>query len=113
METVARQLLLLDTALQPPESMGLEQKTKIFMEIYGNSLIRPSTAKYLSVLANDLVKMITDYDYLKGKMGFVSMDVKYKERDYLENLVKFWCGKEEFNIMDCWDRRLRKTLGVR
>ncbi|XP_030767444.1 dynein assembly factor 3, axonemal homolog [Sitophilus oryzae] len=113
METVAKQLLLLYTALQPKESMGLEQKTRVFMELFGNTLVRPYTAKYLSNAANDLIKMITNYDYLKNKMGMVNIDIKYKDRDYIENLVKFWCGKDEFNIIDCWNRRLRKLLGVR
>lgn len=113
METVAKQLLLLVTALQPQAALGLDQKTKVFMELYGNTLIRPYTAKYLTTVANDLVRMVTDYDYMKQKMEFVNMEVKYKERDYLENLVKFWCAKDEFNIVDMWDKRLRKNLGVR
>ncbi|XP_018576816.1 dynein assembly factor 3, axonemal homolog [Anoplophora glabripennis] len=113
MEHVARQLLLLNIALQPPENLGLEQKTKIFMEIYGNTLVRPSTAKYLKSLASNLVKMVTDYDYLKSFMSFINIDIKYKERDYLENLLKFWCGRDDYNICECWDRRLRKSLGIR
>lgn len=113
MENVARQLMLLNIALQPPETLGLEQKTKIFMEIYGNTLVRPSTAKYLKSLASNLVEMVTNYDYLKKIMSFVDVDIKYKERDYLENLLKFWCGQDDFNICDSWDRRLRKNLGVR
>lgn len=113
MENVARQLLLLNIALQPPESLGLEQKTKIFMETYGNTLVRPSTAKYLMSLASNLVRMVTNYEFLRKIMNFVHMEIKYKERDYLENLIKFWCGPDDFNICDSWDRRLRKNLGVR
>lgn len=113
METVAKQLLLLKIALQPQELLGLEQKTKTFMELYGNTLVRPSVAKYLSSSAMQLVKMVTNYEYLNEVMPNVKLTVKYKERDYLENLLKFWCGKDEFNIADAWDRRLRKYLGVR
>ncbi|KAJ8941813.1 hypothetical protein NQ318_006790 [Aromia moschata] len=112
-ESIARQLLLLNVALQPQEALGLDQKTKIFMELYGNTLVRPSAAKYLFVTASDLVKMVTDYDYLKLNMNFVNIDIKYKERDYLENILKFWCSQDDFNICQCWDNRLRKTLGVR
>ncbi|XP_060528930.1 dynein axonemal assembly factor 3 homolog isoform X2 [Cylas formicarius] len=113
METVAKQLLLLNTALQPESSIGLNQKTKIYMDLYGNALLRPSAARYLTNLAHDLLRMITDYDYLKKKMSIVTLNLKYKERDFIENLLKFWCSKNEFNIVDCWDRRLRKDLGVR
>ncbi|XP_066152007.1 dynein axonemal assembly factor 3 homolog [Euwallacea fornicatus] len=113
METVAKQLLLMYTAFQPKDSLGSEQKTRVFMELYGNTLVRQFTAKYLSHTANAMVNMITNYDYLNQKMDFLSLDIKYKERDYLENVVKFWGGKDEFNIVDMWDRRIRKKLGVR
>ncbi|KAJ8911452.1 hypothetical protein NQ315_013814 [Exocentrus adspersus] len=113
MENIARQLLLLNIALQTPESLGLERRTKIFMELYGNTLVRPSTAKYLKTIASNLVKMITNYDFLRTFMSFINIEIKYKERDYLENLFKFWCGNDDFNICECWDKMLRKTLGVR
>lgn len=112
-ETVAKQLLLLNIALQPDNVLGLEQKTKVFMELYGNTMVRPSVAKYLASVAHELVKMVTNYDYLNKLMSCVTLDIKYKERDYLENLLKFWCGKEEFDICRSWDRRLRNFLGVR
>nr|XP_023011655.1 dynein assembly factor 3, axonemal homolog [Leptinotarsa decemlineata] len=112
-ELLARQLLLMNIALQSQEILGLEQKTKIFMELYGNSLVRPSVANYLTSAASELIKMVTDYDYLSRMMSSVSLEIRYKERDYLENLLKFWCSKDEFNICDSWDRRLRKFLGAR
>ncbi|EFA10380.1 dynein axonemal assembly factor 3 homolog [Tribolium castaneum] len=112
-ETIAKQLLLLNVALQDPSIMGLVQKVKFFMELYGNTLVRPAVAKFLTATATQLVKMVTDYEYLNQVMPFVTLEIKYKERDYLENLLKFWCGRDEFDICDYWDRRLRKNLGVR
>lgn len=112
-ETIAKQLLLLYVALQSQEAMGLMQKTRIFMELYGNTLLRPSTARYLSSVAVDLINMITNSDYMKEVMPNVKLELKYKERDYIENLFKFWCSSDEFNIAECWDKRLRKSLGVR
>lgn len=110
MEVIARQLLLLNISLNP---LGLEQKTKTFMELYGNALVRPSVAKILTGKANELVKMVTDYQYLSEYMPNVKLNIKYKDRDYLEQIFKFWCGRDEFNVCDCWDRRLRRHLGVR
>ncbi|CAH1110823.1 unnamed protein product [Psylliodes chrysocephalus] len=112
-EMIARQLLLLNIALQPQESLGLDQKTKIFMELYGNSLIRPAVAKCLNITAASLINMVTDYSYLEKMMNFVKLEIKYKERDYLENLLKFWCAKDDFDICNIWDKRVRKNLGVR
>lgn len=112
-ETIAKQLLLLNVALQSQEALGLTQRTRIFMELYGNTLLRPSTARFLTSTATNLVKMITDLEYMKEAMPNVDLDLKYKERDYMENLLKFWCSGDEFNVSDCWDRRLRRSLGVR
>lgn len=113
LESIARQLLLLNITLQNQESLGLDQRAKIFMEIYGNTLVRPTVAKFLKSTSLELLKMVTDKDYLKSKMNSITLDLKYKEKDYLENLYKFWAGKDEFNICDCWDRRLRTILGRR
>lgn len=112
-EIIARQLLLLNIALQSHLAVGLEQKTKIFMELYGNTLLQPSIAKYLSSAAVELVKMITNEEYLHEMMSFIQLKIKYKERDYLENLFKYWYGKEDFNILEYWNNRLRKFLGIR
>lgn len=112
-ETIARQLLLLYTALRPSEEMALVHKTRTFMELYGNSLLRPTVAKYLRLTSYEFVKFITNFEYMKQIMPFVGMELKYKERDYLENLFKFWCSEDDFNICDSWDRRMRKTLGIR
>lgn len=113
METVAKQLQLLLTALQSREILGLEQKTKVFMELYGNTLIRPFTYRYLANLAQDMIKMVTNFDYLQTKVNFLNLELKHRELDYLENVIKFWCSKSEFNIVDIWDRRLRTKLGAR
>lgn len=112
-ETIVRQLLLLYTALRPPEEMALVQKTRTFMELYGNTLLRPAVAKYLRLAAYDFVKYITNFEYMKQIMPFIKIELKYKERDYLENLCKFWCSDDDFNICESWDRRMRKMLGIR
>lgn len=93
--------------------MALVQKVRTFMELYGNTLLRPAVAKYLRTTAQEFVDFVTNYEYMHEVLPYIDMDLKYKERDYMENIFKFWCSDDEFNICDCWDRRLRKTLGVR
>lgn len=112
-ETIAKQLLLLYIALQPEEQLGLVQKTRYFMELYGNMIIRHAVAKYLKSRANEFIELITNYEDMNKVMPYVIIDLKYKERDYIENLFKFWCGSDEFNISESWDKRLRKSLGIR
>lgn len=113
LEVIARQLLLLIIAFQPHIALGLDQKIKIFMEIYGNILLQPNVAKYLSSAAFELLNMVTNFEYFKEKLPCVKLDITYKERDYLETLLKFWKSKEEFSIVECWNKRLRQFLGVR
>lgn len=113
METTARQILLLYVALQPLEELGLIQKTYTFMELYGNALVRPNIAKYLKSISKEFIKFVTDYDYLHQIMPYLCLNLKYKERDYLETLFKFWCSEDKFDICYYWDKRLRKCLGVR
>lgn len=114
MELVARQILLLNIALQPMEEMGFYQKIKIFMELFGNTLVRPAIAKYLTSKARQLVDVITDLDYCYEVMKNINLDnLKYKERDYLEILFKYWCASDPFFICELWDRRIRKFLTIR
>lgn len=114
MELVARQILFLNIALQPMEAMGFYQKIKIFMELFGNTLVRPAIAKYLTSKAGQLVEMITDLDYCYTVMKNINLDnLKYTERDYLEILFKYWCASDPFFICELWDRRVRKFLTVR
>lgn len=104
MENVAKQLLMLRLALEPEEEMALARKTRTFMELYGNSFVRPAVAKYLKAEAVELIKMITDADYLKQAMPNVTLDLRFKDRDYVENVYKFWAGSDDFDIQDYWDK---------
>ncbi|KAF5291659.1 hypothetical protein FQA39_LY14296 [Lamprigera yunnana] len=113
LETISKQLLLLNVVLQPDHELGIIQKTRYFMELYGNTLIRPAVAQYLKLNAMELIESITDYERLKKLMPFLELELKYKERDYIENVFKFWCSSDEFNVSECWDRRVRRLLGVR
>lgn len=115
-EAAARQLLMLTLALEPAEVLGPAQKARAFLEIHGNTLIKPNTLQYIRQKSNQLICMVTDPSYLKGRMPIVSLDyLKYKERDYLESTYKFWRSstQQDFDIVNLWDIKLRSNLGVR
>lgn len=64
---------------------GLQEATRYYLEILGNSLLRPATAKFLISRAKFLTDIITETEtcnWLDLK------DLKYKQRDGLENLYK-------------------------
>jgi dynein assembly factor 3 len=63
LDLVARQVMLLTIALEPPEELGLQEKTRLFLELYGNSLIRHTTATFIARKSAQFVHMVTDLDF--------------------------------------------------
>ncbi|KAH9519196.1 Dynein assembly factor 3, axonemal [Bulinus truncatus] len=116
-ELYARDILMMMTALEKQTTMGLQDKTELFLELYGNTLIRQQSSYYVQKMANELIKMVTDFDYMDKKLPFLDLtQLKYKERDFLEGTFKLWRNKDmkiPFDISKCWDLRLRQLLGVR
>ncbi|CAH2086902.1 unnamed protein product [Euphydryas editha] len=115
-ELIARQILLLSLALEKTTRCGLLEKTRRFLEVYGNMLLRPTTSRYLIAKARQLVGMITNPEYMSCLLPCISIDqTKYRERDYMENLFNFWTtgNTNQFNANELWEHRLRQNLGVR
>lgn len=115
-ELIARQIVLLSLALEKTSRIGLMEKTRRWLEIYGNLLLRPPTSRYLIAKARQLVGMITNPEYMSCLLPCVSVDqMKYRERDYLENLITFWTtgNTNQFNAVELWEHRIRNSLGVR
>ncbi|XP_069683358.1 dynein axonemal assembly factor 3 [Periplaneta americana] len=115
MDQVARQMLLLTLALEPTDVLGLRDKARFFLELYGNTMLRPGTASYLRRKADQLVHMATDLDFQVQRMPLLRLDrLRYRERDQLENIFKLWRSPPTiFPVQQCWDRRLRSHLGTR
>ncbi|XP_028399655.1 dynein assembly factor 3, axonemal-like [Dendronephthya gigantea] len=116
LELFARHLLLLGIALESKEKLGLQEKCELFLELLGNSLIRPQTCDYLKEKANEYIRMVTDLDYMERNFPLIDMSLlKFKERDLLEGIFKFWrnTNGKLFDIAKCWDLRLRNYLEVR
>ena len=115
LENVARQLLFLTLALEPPDRLGIVEKTLFFMELYGNVLLRPATKKYLTRVSKCLLNVVTNTNYNKKILPSIYLDnLKYKERDQLEVIFKYWASNENsFDIVTAWNERIRKDLGVR
>lgn len=113
LENIGKSLLLLSLGLDG--NLGLGRKSQIFLDVYGNTLIRPSTWQYLNEAANRLVKIITNFNYAELVLPPVSLDcLKYKDRDRLEHIFKFWSvGADDFDILRFWDNRIRAHLGTR
>ena len=97
-EVVARQLLLLLVISEPNSAYGLNSKTSLYLDIFGNSLLRPPTVKYLKQKSTVLSEMITDLTYAKYRAPFLVLDrLKFKDRDRLDDQFQFW-RKDENNL---------------
>ncbi|XP_034111669.1 dynein axonemal assembly factor 3 homolog [Drosophila albomicans] len=114
-EIMARNMLLLGLALEPPESFSLVCKAHLFMDIYGNSLLRPSSHHYMAAKARTLLRVICCEDVRQNVAPILNIDaLKYKERDGLETAFTFWQPKEQvFEIQRFWEQRVRALLGPR
>lgn len=113
LEIVARNMLLLNVAVEPSSEFSLKGKTHTFMDLYGNSLLRPISHSYMCSKAKHFLNVITDLDYAVEKIPIFKLDqLKYRERDALENIFTFWLERtgNVFNISNYWENRNRNLL---
>jgi dynein assembly factor 3 len=117
LELLARHLLFLTLMVEPNDKVGLREKTELYLELYGNVLMRSHTSHYVKDKANELIRMITDPDGLmKQILPFVDVSLlKFKERDMLEGIFKFWRNSDNktIDIQQHWNGRLRHYLAQR
>ncbi|XP_046331215.2 dynein axonemal assembly factor 3-like [Haliotis rufescens] len=115
LELYARDILLMTVALEMQDRMGLQEKSELFLELYGNILIREQTMQYVQKKATEFIKMVTDVDYLEEKLPVFDLSqLKFKERDFLEGIFKLWQNtKFTFDVSKCWDLRMRQNLKTR
>lgn len=113
---IARQILLISIALEQVDLLTLKTRVHLLMDIYGNSQLRSSSVGYINSKANHLIKCITDLEF-NGQMQpiFDLNQLKYIERDCLENVLNFWREKKQnrYDIANLWMQRIRQSLNDR
>ncbi|XP_059009478.1 dynein axonemal assembly factor 3 [Mustela lutreola] len=118
LEAVARHILIFSLALEEPEKMGLQERSETFLEVWGNALLRPQVAAFVRAQAKRLVHLVPEPDRLAEQLPWLSLGaLKFRERDALEAVFRFWAGGEKgseaFPMSRLWDSRLRHYLGSR
>ncbi|XP_035255691.1 dynein assembly factor 3, axonemal-like isoform X2 [Anguilla anguilla] len=114
LEIVARQLLLLSLALSPQHSMGLHEKTEVFLEVFGNSEIRCQSEQILKRTASQLSSAVTDTLNSSPNPCLDTTMLKFKDRDELDRIFKQWIHPPPCQPMSkLWDSRVRHHLGTR
>lgn len=73
---------------------------ELFLDLYGNVMIRDMTSEYLDQISVEISRLITEHpkgtSVLKSIIDFSHL--KYQERDELEDVVKTWHSKFPFDI---------------
>lgn len=113
---IARQILLLSIALEPSDLLTPTARTHLFMDIYGNSLLRSTSIGYVDSKANHLIKCVTDLEFNSQMQPIFDFNyLKFIERDLLENTFSFLREKEsnQFDMCNCWLQRLQQNLKAR
>ncbi|XP_029780487.1 dynein assembly factor 3, axonemal [Suricata suricatta] len=118
LEAVARHMLIFSLALEEPEKMGLQERSETFLEVWGNALLRPQVAAFVHAQADRLAHLVPEPDRLAQQLPWLSLGaLKFRERDALEAVFRFWAGGEKgpevFPMSRLWDSRLRHYLGSR
>ncbi|XP_029426065.1 dynein assembly factor 3, axonemal isoform X2 [Nannospalax galili] len=118
LEAVARHMLIFSLALEDPEKMGLQERSETFLELWGNALLRPAVATFVRAQASRLAHLVPEPDRLVEQLPWLSLgQLKFRERDALEAVFRFWSGGEKgpetFPMSRLWDSRVRHYLGSR
>ena len=113
LRTHARHLMLLQVLFDRLTLEELEDRTSVFLEVFGNSLVRDISAMHMKNATNRALKLL---GYGEGYLAdfFDFSEMKMKERDFVEGQLKHWVNdKSTVAIAEQWDRRVRTELAER
>ncbi|XP_004647766.2 dynein assembly factor 3, axonemal isoform X2 [Octodon degus] len=118
LEAVARHMLLFSLVLEDPEKMGLQERSETFLEVWGNAQLRAPVAAFVRAQAVRLALLVPEPARLERELPWLRLcALKFRERDALEAVFRFWSGGEQgpeaFPVGRLWDARVRHYLGSR
>ena len=88
---------------------------ELFMDLYGNTLLRDKTDSYLQGITNELIQLVTEDERCRSVLRpIVNFDhLKFIERDRLEDVISSYYSVHPFDIEKFRDDRLRSFFAER
>ncbi len=73
---------------------------ELFLDVFGNTLIREKTERYIDCVIPQLLKLLTDDPKaLTPLKHMVDLkEIKFKERDEMTDIIKSWSSKIPFTV---------------
>lgn len=88
---------------------------EIYLDLFGNCLIRDKTSQYLEEVTRELIQLVTEDDkctsVIKDLINFETL--KFKERDEMEDVFSSYLNAHKFDIEKLRDTRLRAHFKAR
>lgn len=111
-ECFVRDLLLL--SLFTDSSMGVIDKVEIFLEIFGNTLLRATTSEFIEKKSANILDDIVAFrqPMLSVPVAWLSY-LKQKEIDDICSVLSYLKSKNSFDIGKAWENSLRAYFGTR
>ncbi|KAG8192125.1 hypothetical protein JTE90_027772 [Oedothorax gibbosus] len=114
-ESLARCLILLSLMNDSSKKLSLQEKSETFLEILGNTHIRPQTAKYIENCSSGLLAKVGCLKEQNSVLPNVSLELmKQQEIDELMRILSHFKDTEaSFDIGAAWEEALRSYYGQR
>ena len=107
LEVLARALLFLTLFCET--GYAKRERMELFMDLYGNCKLRDKTDAYLQGVVNELIQLVTEDERCQSVLkSIVTFDnMKFKERDGLEEVISSYYASHYYDIESYRDTRLR------
>ena len=86
LECLARHILLLAVAMD--RDLTIPERGQLLLELHGNALLRSKTRSYLADKATEMLKALAAVPTAINNFDLSLL--KHKERDSLEDVLRFW-----------------------
>jgi len=95
--------------------LSMRERQEIFLDLYGNSMIRDKTSNYLEGIVKELIQLVTEDDRCKSMIkSIIDFDqLRFKDRDELEEVISTYLKKHPFDMEKLRDQRLRHHFADR